>query len=48
MVGSKQISLCKFLISASSVVTGVGVITLAAPFLLSMSPSARALAAVHL
>ena len=35
----------KFLIGATSVVSGVGVAALATPFLLSMSPSARALAA---
>ena len=35
----------KFLIGATSVVSGVGVAAMATPFLLSMSPSARALAA---
>ncbi len=35
----------KFLIGATSVISGVGVAALATPFLLSMSPSARALAA---
>lgn len=45
MAGSKQISRRKFLIGITSAVSGVGATALVTPFLLSMSPSARALAA---
>ena len=45
MTGSKQITRRKFLIGATSMVSGVGAATFVAPFLMSMSPSARALAA---
>ena len=45
MAGSKQISRRKFLIGITSAVSGVGANALVTPFLLSMSPSARALAA---
>ncbi|TXH71025.1 MAG: ubiquinol-cytochrome c reductase iron-sulfur subunit [Thiothrix sp.] len=45
MTGIRQLSRRKFLIGASSTITGVGVGALVSPFLLSMSPSARALAA---
>lgn len=45
MTSSQQISRRKFLISLTSVISGVGASAIATPFLLSMSPSARALAA---
>ena len=45
MTNKVQHSRRKFLIGATSVVSGVGVAAIATPFLLSMSPSARALAA---
>lgn len=45
MAGSKQISRRKFLIGITSAVSGVGATAFVTPFLLSMSPSARALAA---
>lgn len=45
MTNKVQHSRRKFLIGVTSVVSGVGVAAMATPFLLSMSPSARALAA---